>query len=420
MPLRQTSSGFFTIHLLNVGLVGPETRHSMMKKTSLAKTAEVNSRHVAALLLVGGVVGLTSLSAGAQTPPAPTQATPQLAMTKPAQPAASADPATPRAQAFETAPSLRTSPLALGQGAPQISAEGAAALNEMAKQAVEENVTWVLDSDSRPWALSFQEPPPLNALVLTLPSDREARIQLPGAAADMADRARMVVSRYITDNIGSAAQARGRQLEAFNMWAANTTRQKKLLAKDPWVAYQFNREALEAVTAFKARVNSQTAPGLERMADDVRRVVSEVSTVMNATGGYDQKMQWYNVLVQLKEGVSLYQTRVVDADRAILDAIAGFEQDNPPVARPAGNPPPRKQEGMVSGGAATAAPNAAMTPEGVVQREKAQPVKKEEAPSQTGGLIVIAGMAAVVFGLFLKLRRRVAKKAAAPESSKNS
>lgn len=391
-----------------------------MKKTSFAKPVDVSSRHVAALLFVGGVVGLTSLSAGAQTPPAQAQATPQLAMTKPAQASAPADTSTPRAQAFETAPSLRTSPLALGQGTPQISAEGAAALNEMAKQAVEENVTWVLDSDSRPWTLSYQEPMPLNVLVLTLPTDREARIQLPGAAADMADRARMTVSRYVTDNIGTAAQARGRQLEAFNMWAANTTRQKQLLAKDPWVAYQFNREALEAVANFKARVSSQTAPSLERMADDVRRVVAEVSTVMNATGGYDQKMQWYDVLVQLKEGVSLYQTRVVDADHAILEAIAGFEQDNPPVTRPAGNPPPRKGEGIVSEGAATAAPSAAMTPESVVQREKAQPVKKEEAPSQTGGLIVIAGMAAVVFGLFMKLRRRVAKKGAAPDSGKNS
>lgn len=396
-----------------------------MKKSSPAKTAEVNGRQVAALLLVGSVVGFTSISAFAQAQPAPApaQATPQLAMTKPAAPAAGPD-ATPRAQAFETAPSLRTSPLALGQpgATPLSSAEGAAALNEMAKQATSEDVNWVLDSDSRPWPLAFQEPMPLNALFLTLPTDRDARITLPGAVADMADRARLTVSRYITDNIGAAAQVRGRQLEAFNMWAANTTKQKKLLAKDPWVAYQFNREALEAVAIYKAKVMGQTAPALERMAEDVRRVVTEVSAVMNATGVYEQKMQWYNILVQLKEGVSLYQTRVTDADRAILDAIVGFEQDNPPVARPAGNPPPRKQDGvMVPGAPNAAAANAAMTPDSAVQREKAQPApKKEEAPSQTGGFIVLAGMAAVVFGLFMKLRRRVAKKGSAPDSSANS
>ncbi|WP_157640000.1 hypothetical protein [Burkholderia ubonensis] len=391
------------------------------------KATKSNGRVVAASLIVGGAVGFLSLSAhaeqGASAPAV--QNAPPLAIAQSAKPADTAESLqTPKVQAFETAPSLRNSVLdapvpkvsaseVQGQGGPLSSTAGASALSTLQG----EDVTWVLGSDSRPWPLAYAELNPLNSLYFALPTEKDARIMLPGYVADVVDRARFTVTRYITDNIGSAAQTRGRQLETFNVWAQNTAKQKQSLSKDPWVLYQFNKEALATVKTFKEKVQAQSEPTVKQMALDINATVEKVTPVMNVMATYEQKMQWYNLLVQLKEGVGLYQARVADADKQILDAIAAFERENPPVARPAGNPPPRPgTDGVASTNGGAATPNVSMTPE--IKREAAEaPAQKQEPASQTGGVIVLLGMGAVAIGLFLKLRRRISKKEAKAESS---
>ncbi len=287
------------------------------------------------------------------------------------------------------------------------SAEAVAAVNALSvKVAAPVDVGYVLEADFRPWALNYAQPNPMNTLYLTLPTEAEARIQLPGLTADMADRARLTVSRYISDNIGIAAQARGRQLEAFTQWAENCRKQKAAMPVNPWVVYQFQREASETLAGFKQKVMGQTEPALNQMATDVRRTVELVSALMNSAGSYEQKMHWYNVLLQLRDGVSLYQARVDESDRQLMEAIAAFEQENPPVARPEGKPPARR-DAQSLGIAPEALQGVELAPE-VAKREPAPAVIKKEESSSLGGALVLLGMAAMAIFFFLKLRRRVA------------
>jgi hypothetical protein len=323
---------------------------------------------------------------------------------------------------FETAPSIPKSVLAAsapaandvapaGSSAPVAGAPAAAPASDNA-----ENVPWALDGQTRPGLLAYPSLIPLNGLYFTLPTDTQARIMLPGSAADAASQARYVVSRYMTDNIGSAVQARARQLESITNWVDQTSQKKKqLLPKDPWAAYEFNHEALSTLNTFKDKITSQSTPNIQRMTADVQNAVAQISVVMDATGGYDQKLNWYNVLVQLKDGINQYQTRIAAEDQKILEVIAGFERENPPVARPDGDAPPAPNlaDGPLAKRPSKASPT--LTPD--AQREPAQPVaaKQDSGPS-AGGIIVVLGMLAVVVGLFFKLRKRVSNKGATPEN----
>ena len=319
---------------------------------------------------------------------------------------------TPKVQAFESAPSMHSSIL---DAAP---ASAVAVPGQVSPAALQgDDVPWALSTESRPWPLAYAELNPLNTLVLALPSEREARIMLPGYVADAAERARFTVTRYITDNIGSGAQVRGRQLETFNVWAENSTKKKQALPHDPWAAYQFNKEALATLKTFKDKVQAQTAPDVQRMSQDIKAAVEKISPVMEVMSTYEQKMQWYNVLIQLKEGIGLYQARVMDADRQILDAIAAFERDNPPVSRPAGNPPRNEGEGFKAPAPTPAATsNVSMTPD--APREAAEPpARKAEQGNSTVGFIVLLAMGAAVIGLFMRLRKRLSKKGVKAENT---
>jgi len=372
------------------------------------------THRLAASFLVS-TLGVLSIAVHAEPAQLPTAA-PQLAMTKTADQAENLQ--TPKVQPIETAPSLHRTELAGRMAAPGATAADTtltepASATKMAQAGggIEgaDDLLWLLDSETRPWPLAYTDLSPLNALYIALPTEREARIMLPGYVSDIVDRARFIASRYVTDNIGSAAQIRGRQLEALNLWVANINKQKRLLSKDPWMAYQFSKEARATLAAFKEKVEAQSAPTVQHVAEDVKATVEKITPLMAVMATYEQQMQWYNLLVQLKEGVSLYQTRIADADNRILTAIADFERDNPIVPRPAGAPPVNPETHREP--AITPAPTAsvAMTP--AVQRELAQPpAKKEESSSQMGGAIVLLAMGAAVVGFFMKLRRRVSKK----------
>lgn len=359
---------------------------------------------MAASLFMGGAIGLLSLSVQAQ--PAAAAAATAVQVSAPSQEAAAV---VPKVQAFQTAPSLRSNPLATSgaaevvQQSPALDGPRAAPSERPSGAGEEVDVHWVLNADNRPWPLAYSELIPLNTLLFTLPNERDARIMLPGQVADMAGRARFTASRYITDNIGSAAQVRGRQLETLTMWLTQLEKQKQLLPNSDWAKYQFYKEAHQAIGDFKAKVMAQTAPTLARMAEEVSQGVAQISAVMATTESYEHKMLWYNVLVQLKEGVGLYQSRVTEADAQIMEAIAKFERDNPRVMRPAGAPPPQVPERAQP----TLAPSAVdMAPASAPQPAKAPPGVQPQG-SQTGGFIVLVGMVAAAVALFLRLRKRV-------------
>lgn len=383
------------------------------------RTLRTGSAIAASLFLSGAFcVGAAPVFAQQAAPSAAPQTPPPLAIANPAPakaPSVDLSAAPARPQAFQSAPSLRPASAMGSASVPQAAASAASSGQAVAPLTTtpapsatpDTGPHWVLNVQTRPWPLVYTQPAPLNALYFSLPTEKEARFMLPGYILDKVERARFVVSEYTTNNIGSAAQIRGRQLEAFNAWFANVNAQKKILSTDPWVVYQFNQEARAIAADFKSKIQTQTQPLIVQMADDVRKAVETISPIMNVMATYEQQMLWYNVLVQLKESVSLYQARVFEADKQILDAIERFEQENPPVARPVGNPPPQLPS-EINGGP-TANPSApVLTPE--IKREKAvEPVRKEESSSM-GGLIVLLGMGVFVVGLFLKLRNRVSSK----------
>lgn len=381
-------------------------------KNSLKIKATAQRGHVLAVALLLGSAG--SMPAHAQQT-GPAGPAPQLAMTKAAGAPATETLQTPKVQVFETAPALRqatqdavAAPKAAGREDALAALKAGTAVRQVAQE--EADVPWMLEADTRPWPLAYAELIPLNALYLSLPTPQEARILLPGNAAEASDRTRFTINRYVTDNIGAAAQVRGRQLEAFKTWVDNVERQKRGLPKDPWAAYQFSKEARDALATFKARVAGQTEPTLRKMADDINQAVAQISPVMEATGSYEQKIQWYNLLVQMKEGMAMYQSRTLEADAQILAEIEAFEQANPPAPRPEGKPPARPVPGMLPVTAETPVTASAAQP---VQREEAQAPTVREQPSGVTGNVVLLAVAAMVIGFFVLLRKRVAKKGAA-------
>lgn len=351
-----------------------------------------------------------------------------------AQPAAgspaAASPNSTRPQPFVTAPSLNamgapTNPEAASakgaSPAPAVGSvpagavvpNGTATLPTPAAEAgAQDDYPWLLASEQRPWALAYLDVESLNTLYLTPPSEQEVRVMLPGGVLDASERIKAEINRYFTDNTGLASVARTRQLNTFNTWLEDTSKKKMALPLDPWVRFQFHREASATIAEFKAKVLRQSAPGMSRMDSDVRKAVEQLSAVMNATGGHEQKMQWYNLLVQLRDGFTLFQTRVAAADRQVREAIERFEQDNPPIARPPGTPHRSKP----TPSAGTALPGGVALTTDAVARSPAQPLAQPaETANPAGAWVVIAGMALVVLGMFMKLRRRVASKQVAAE-----
>ncbi|MBU9199795.1 hypothetical protein KTD31_00080 [Burkholderia multivorans] len=409
----------------------PDNGHAPHPRQGMTNSIfHLKATHFAASLLLGGAVGFLSLSAqadqgvGAQPVQAPP---PQLAMTQPA-PLSAADAAViPKVQTFQTAPDIQparvntTAPASAGAasnpGAAQVAnPTSASAAGVSALQAA--NAPWVLESNTHPWVLNYIELLPLNGLYFTLPNEKDARIMLPGRVEDAADQARTVVGRYITNNIGAAAQIRGRQLEAFNNWADNIRKQKAMLPKDPWAAYQFNKEARAAESVFRSRIESQSQPQLDRMAQDIRTAVSQITPVMNAMGDYDQKMRWYNVLVQLRDGMSLYQTRVTESDRQLLDAMDEFENENPVVPQPSGGlPPTPEQQRAAAAEHANPVSNVNLTDAAATRTPAKAPANTSQPSSSMGGVIVIVMVGIAVLGLFMKLRQRVSKKGGKEKTS---
>lgn len=392
-------------------LVVPSAR---LPRGQVAATLAASSLLWAAVAGAQPAAGEPAAPSSNNTRPRPVVTAPSLnAMGAVAQPEAASAPLAEAAPADGSAPAGAATPKAFADPMGAVIPNGTATLpTPAASTGAQDDYPWLLDSEQRPWALAYLDVESLNTLYLTPPSEQEVRVMLPGGVLDASERIKAEINRYFTDNTGLTRVARTRQLDTFNTWLVDTSKKKMALPLDPWVRYQFHREASSTIAEFKAKVLRQSAPGMSRMASDVRKAIEQLSAVMNATGGHEQKMQWYSLLVQLRDGFTLFQTRVAAADRQVLEAIERFEQDNPPVARPPGTPP-RNRSTPATG---TALPGGVALTTDAVARAPAQPLaQKVESTNPAGAWVVLAGMALVVLGMFMKLRRRVARKQVAVE-----
>lgn len=312
----------------------------------------------------------------------------------------------PPPTALVTAPSLKRHPVLaatpLAGGVPDASAT--AVWRAPAAPTVDEGVPAVLPSNLHAWPLRFRETPQLNALLIDVPDVSEARLMLPGRAADAVAAARYNANKYISDAVGLAAQGRARQLDAWDAWQTQTESQaRKLDSGDPWQLYQFRLEARREVVNYRLQIEGQATRSLERMATDVRRIIGKIAAVMNLMPTYEVKTGWYAVLVQIKDGVTLYQAQVLTTDRHMLKRLDDYLAANPAISRPAGTPPDRSLVAARHATAPTAAPSVSVMP----TREPSRPVPAAEPASSGPGAFVLIGLILFGFaGLFMKLRRR--------------
>lgn len=272
-----------------------------------------------------------------------------------------------------------------------------------------EDVPWVLREEQHPWPLNYAEPSPLPGLVLNLPEVSSARVMLPGPAADYATQASFAINKYMTDALGQAIQLRSRQLEQVNAWVTKVTELEKTLGPDPWQKYQFFKEALPFAQEYKNRVAAQSEPLLREMAFEMNRLVAQITPVMNAMETHELQMAWYNAMVQIRDGMSMYQGKVVFADNAVLKVLDQYLESHPPVARPAGAAPSKD---YANGAAASVAPSAPTVTPVEAPHKPAPSVAVAEKDDSSGfvGLAILLAMGGAVVMFFLRLRNRLSRK----------
>ncbi len=306
-----------------------------------------------------------------------------------------------RPQPLVTAPSLKPNPVF--SAAPIVLPAKDAAASTAAGDA---GVPHALPPELHVWPLRYREPPPLNALMLDVPVEADARLMLPGRAADHVANARYAANKYINDTVGLAAQARGRQQDAWERWLEQTDAQaRKLDSSDAWQAYQFRLEARREVEQYREKIAGQAAISLQRMASDVRDSIAKITPIMALMPTYELKMGWYGILVQLKEGVTLYQGQITNADRYMLRKLDDYLAANPTISRPAGVPPER---GAVAIAKKAVTDTPAPPPAKELARPAAPPPPPPTASASGSGLgFALVGLLFLAVGfVYFKLRKK--------------
>lgn len=274
-----------------------------------------------------------------------------------------------------------------------------------------QDLTWLLTSAQLPWPLRYRELSSPGVLYLPLPAPAELRLMLPGVGLEEARRTRQGVAKYVTDLIGLAAQDRARQLEGFNAWAAQVQTQKNTLSSsDEWAQHAFSALVGASLAAYKNELAPQSEMQARTLSNGLPKFVSDITELMNAAQGYEQRAAWYQVLTQLQEGLQLYQLQMQERDAQLFQAIAAFEVNNPPVARPEGDAPVRDP---ATG--ARAMPKVATMPLAIASapaaRVAAEPPVAEQAPEThfAGYLIAAAALIVTVVGGASVVRRNRSK-----------
>lgn len=273
------------------------------------------------------------------------------------------------------------------------------------------DVPWILAPDQHPLPLHYSEPQNINILLLDIPSTAEARLMNPGRALDLAERARYTTSKYTSDAIGLITLTRTRQAEAIERWLAYTDKQAAALGNDPWQHYQFWHEARPMMEAYRAKAAEQTAPPLMRMVDDSKRAVAAIIPIVNLMPTHEARLAWYNVMVQLKEGLGLFQRQLADADKRVNDLFDGYLQRHPYVPRPAGAIPadPRLVKAVPQPTLSELPQSGVVTP---AASQEAKPRTAIKASSGFGSGLLITGVLLVALAAaVLKMRGKAGKSA---------
>lgn len=275
-----------------------------------------------------------------------------------------------------------------------------------------ENVPWALTSDQHPWPLRYHPLATVFSLYLDLPSPADTKLELPGLAADQAERTRVAVNQYFSNLLGSDNRTRGGQLDALSTWLDRIGQQESAVGADPWAHYEFSREALDQMTQFRAGVAGQTEPQSRQVLSEVRNAVARITPLVQLMPTYETRLAWYNVLVQLKEGLAEYQAQASETDQKLLTAIDSFLATHPQVPRPEGDAPPRPQ-GFARHSAtptpATQAQAQTATAMNTLQDSHtpaAMPPEKKQSSSVLGSLLIAFFAVGTLGWVVMKVRGR--------------
>jgi len=325
----------------------------------------------------------------------------------------------------ERAQPIRTAPEATAHGMPGaevevLSRRGTAQHKfENTPTSLEKEAPWVLSPEQQPWPLHYREPAPMNVLHLNIPSLAEARLMLPGRAADMLERAQASIHKYINDAIGHSAQFRGAQLESLDTWIERTLMQLRDIPEHPWAQYQFNKSARKIMQDYRDRAEPQSGRALEQVYGDIQHAVSRISPIIEVMPTHELSMGWYNAMVQLRNGLDIYQSQVHQADQRVLSKIDDFLNHHPAVAQPAGDPPPQPRSGLSGLSAIEKAQQQPMAPKLLLDAPSSPApedrVELQASGDSTGGLIVLAGMLGVAIYFVMRLRKAGRRKVGIPE-----
>lgn len=371
-----------------------------------------SARRTASAILVAGFLGIIAQGAVAQS--TDSLPAPMVNSTLPVQENVGPPPAT----AVVSAPSLEPAP---APASPYGTSTGAAAMESMLQGTgraapVESRpiyrgsqsdtfVPFVLGVEAHPWPLSYRAPELTAGLALNLPALEDVRLMLPGPATDLIEGVRYSNNRYLAEVVAAAAQQRGKQLAEVGNWIKRVDDQRKYVDdKLDWQNYQFAAEARQEILKFREKVASQSEGEMAALTNTVSAAISRITPIFNLQDNFELQNRWYTVMVQLKEGVALYQTQILKADQEVLDLIDQYLREHPVVAQPDGPVP------TVASLAAAKMPAAPTLtePAAMDSREPAQSAAvAQNAPSSTGGiLIAILAVVAAVGWIYMKFRRR--------------
>jgi hypothetical protein len=271
---------------------------------------------------------------------------------------------------------------------------------------------WTLTADQHPWPLRYNAPSPVTSLYLDLPSPADSKLEMPGVAADQADAARVAVNRYFSNLLAEDNRVRGGQLDALNNWLDRAGQQEQSVGQDPWARYEFSNESLRQMIAFRAGVAGQTAPEAKQLLEQVRTAVARISPLVQLMPTYETRLAWYNVLVQLKDGMAQYQSQSTDIDQKLLASIDSYLAAHPEVPRPLGEVPP-KPTGFAR--IHPAAPASAVAQAGLqsvaiaqdnTRKPAGMPPEKKQSTSFLGSALIALFGAGTLGWVVLKLRGR--------------
>lgn len=277
------------------------------------------------------------------------------------------------------------------------------------------DVPWALDPNSHPYPLRFEEAGRFSTLYLSPPSVDDSRVMLPGRVADAIDYTRVEVNKYFVSQLSIASQVRGKQLEALSTWLERTEQQARGLKGEPWEKYQFSLEARTNAQAFRDGVAHQGEAPLERMVSEVRKAVGQLSPLMEVMPTHELQLGWYNILLQLKDGVAAYQTQVQAADAQLLEKVDDFLKRYPAVEKPAGDPPVNKPRGVpkLTPPTETGMDSVSLKP----AKPAAEAPKQMVEPSSSTGYLVLVGAVALAGGVLFRIRSKMKKGGSAPKAA---